>query len=293
MCGTSYHYYFAGAGIVICRSLTKRRTAMLRIAAAVTVVILGAMLNPGTARASTGLGDGDVQIARTAQDFSYRTYNRHWSVVAVQPAATADWDLALRDSSGTTVASSLYGVGQTDFVAVDSNIGRRPFGSYTATVTQYTPGVYWIQQRTGADTITIPAITHHGVTGPSDPDLAFVSLADNDVVSIADIHLSAGEQFWANTTTAWSTLLLIESDLSVPTTFAQGRATATARQHTQVLDGCTLYTAQRTGWHALVMIGNRAPTTHTPPQGTAYALHRVDPSTPTNCPQRNFPAPTP
>ncbi|GAA2511473.1 hypothetical protein [Winogradskya humida] len=265
----------------------------MRIKAMIAAVAVAVVLSPGVAHASTGIGNGEIRIARTAQDYTYRTYNRHWSVVAVQPAATADWDLALRDNAGSIVATSVYGAGRTDFVAVDSNVGRRPFDVYTAVVTAYTPGLHWVQQFAGTDTVTLPAVTHHGVTGAGDPDLAFVSLADHDVVAIADLYLSAGESFWANTTTAAASLFLLDSDPANPGTFAQGRATATARQHTQVLDGCTLYTAQRTGWHALVMIGDRAPETHNPTQGTAYALHRVDPGTPASCPQRNFPAPTP
>jgi hypothetical protein len=265
----------------------------MRVTAFATAVVLVVAFSPGAAHASTGLGSGEVRIARTPQDYTYRTYNRHWSIVALQPAATADWDLTLRDKTGSTVATSLLGAGRTDFVAVDSNTGKRPFGAYTAAVTAYTPGVYWVQHLAGTDTLTLPAITHHGVTGPSDPDLAFVSLAEHDLVSITDIQLSAGESFWANTTTAASSLFLLDSDPANPATFAQGRATAAARQHTQVLDGCTLYTAQRSGWHALAMIGDRAPKKSSPAQGTAYALHRVDPAAPASCPQRNFPAPTP
>lgn len=265
----------------------------MRVTAILATVVLAVTLTPGAASASTGLGDGEIRLARTAQDYTYRTYQRHWSVVAVQPSATADWDLTLRDGAGTTVATSLYGAGRTDFVAVDSTTGRRPLSVYTAAVTAYTPGRYWVQQHTGTETITLPAITHHGVTGAGDPDLAFAVLADQDVVSIADIQLSAGESFWASTPTAASSLFLLESDPADPATFAQGRAAATTRQHTQVIDGCTLYTAQRSGRHALVMIGDRAPETHEPTQGRAYALHRVDPSTPASCPQRNFPAPTP
>ncbi|GAA3338495.1 hypothetical protein GCM10020358_18800 [Amorphoplanes nipponensis] len=265
----------------------------MRLPVVLAAVVLVVTFSAGAASASTGLGDGEVRLARTAQDYTYRTYQRHWSVVAVQPAAAADWDLTLRDNAGTTVATSLYGAGRTDFVAVDSNAGRRPLGAYTAAVTAYTPGLYWVQQHTGTDTITLPPVTHHGVTGAGDPDLAFAGLADHDVVSIVDIELSAGESFWATTTTAASSLFLLESDPSAPATFAQGRATAAARQHTQVLDGCTLYTAQVSGRHALVMIGDRSPETHDPTQGQGYALHRVDPSTPASCPQRNFPAPTP
>ncbi|MEV4843633.1 hypothetical protein AB0K20_10495 [Micromonospora matsumotoense] len=274
-------------------SRTGRRWCGVHLAGLLVVALAAPLPYPGAAVAGTGLGDGDVLIARTAQDYTYRTYQRRWSVVAVQPTATADWDLTLRDSAGTTLATSWYGVGRTDFVVVDSTTGHRPFGGYTAVVTAYTPGPYWVQQRTDTTTITLPPVTHPGTTGAADPDLTFSSLVDHDVVTVADLYLAAGESFWANTTTAASSLLLAESDPADPATFAQGRATVAARQHTQVLDGCTLYTAQRTGWHALVQLGDRAPSTHVPTQGTGYALHRVDPARPLSCPQREFPGPTP
>lgn len=263
---------------------------MRRVVAAAVAVLFAVGFTPGVARAATGLGDGQVRVARVAQDYTYRTFRPGWSVVAVQPDVTADWDLTLRDGGGTALASSLLGTGRTDFVAVDSNVGRRPLGAYTAAVTQYRPGVHWVQQHTGVDTLTLPPVTHHGTTGAGDPDLAFVSLPEDEVVAIAEVQLSAGESFWAHTTTAAASLYLVESD---PATFVLGRATAAARQQTQVLDGCTRYTAQRTGRHALVLAGDRPLTAHTPPQGTAYALHRIDPSTPAACPLRNFPAPTP
>ncbi|MEU7982565.1 hypothetical protein AB0B63_29040 [Micromonospora sp. NPDC049081] len=274
-------------------SRTGRRWCGVHLAALLAVALAAPLPYPGAAVAGTGLGDGDVLVARTAQDYVYRTYQRRWSVVAVQPAATADWDLTLRDAAGTTLATSWYGLGRTDFVVVDSTAGHRPFGAYTAAVSAYTAGPYWVQQRTDTTTITLPPVTHSGTTGAADPDLTFSSLVDHDVITVADLYLTAGESFWANTTTAASSLLLAESDPADPTTFAQGRATVAARQHTQVLDGCTLYTAQRTGWHALVQLGDRAPSTHVPTQGTGYALHRVDPARPLSCPQREFPGPTP
>ncbi|MFY1627783.1 hypothetical protein ACN268_32005 [Micromonospora sp. WMMD735] len=274
-------------------SRSARRWFGVRLAGTVALALTVPLAHPGAAVAGTALGDGDVQIARTAQDYTYRTYQRHWSVVAVQPAATADWDLTLRDAAGSTLATSLYGLGRTDFVVVDSTAGHRPFGAYTAAVTAYTPGPYWVQQRTDTATITLPPVTHSGTTGAADPDLTFSSLVDHDVVTVADLWLTAGESFWAHTTTAASSLLLAGSDPADPTSFVQSRATVAARQHTEVIDGCTRYTAQRTGWHALIQIGDRAPSTHVPTQGAGYALHRIDPARPLSCPQREFPGPTP
>jgi hypothetical protein len=260
---------------------------------AVLTLTAAALSVPASAQAATSLSNGAVVLARTPQEYTYSARYQRWSVVAVQSAPTSDWDLHLLDKPGTVLATSVYGLGATDFVTVDSNAGRRPAGSYRAQVTEYTAGPYWVQQRTGNETITLPPITHHGVSGPGDPDLAFSVLVDHDLVSVADIYLTAGEQFWAHTTSAKGQLYLVGDSALSPATWVQSRATASGRQETEVLDGCTRYTAENTGWHALVQVGDRSPSTHIPTQGTAYALHRVDPASPASCPQRNFPDPTP
>jgi hypothetical protein len=121
----------------------------------------------GAAMASTALRDGVVVAARTPQVYTFSTRNPHWSIIAVQSAPTADFDLEVRDKAGSTLAPSTYGLGATDFVAIDTNPGRRPAAVHTALVTQYTPGSLWVQQRARSEVITLPRITHHGVSGPA------------------------------------------------------------------------------------------------------------------------------
>jgi hypothetical protein len=118
-------------------------------------------------------------------------------------------------------------------------------------------------------------------------------LNSNAVVSISDIYLTAGESFWASTPADANELYLLEADPSASSTWVQSRAIASIRQHTQVIDNCTLYTASVTGWHALVLVDDTQPVATNPQQGIGIALHQYDPTLPNYCPMADFPAATP
>lgn len=268
-----------------------RKRAVIRFA--VPAALLMVAVSATTAYAGGNLPSGALVSGTTAQQYSYTTSYDYWSVTAVQPTATSDYDLTLYDAGGHPLASSTYGEGVADFVAVDSNYGTRPFQEYYPDVTQYSPGSYWAQAQYGAKTITLPTPTHHGTTGFSDPDITYSNLNSDNIVSISDIYLIGGESFWAVSPNAASQLYLLEADPSHPSTFVQSRYEATLRLHTQVIDNCTLYTATTTGWHALVQVRDSAPTVTNPVQGLAFGLHAYDPSQPSYCPIANFPAATP
>ncbi|GHJ49215.1 hypothetical protein Cs7R123_65570 [Catellatospora sp. TT07R-123] len=264
----------------------RRITALPALLAGLLVAAL-----PGVAQAAVSLADGAVVAASAPETYLYTTGNYYWSVAAVQPAVPGGTDLTLNDGTGAILATSIMPGSRTDFTAVNSNSGFRPLGRYQAVATG--TGSYWVQQRSGAAIVNLPPITHSGSTGPSDPDLAFATLVDHDIVSIADIWLTSGQQFWAATSGAGSHVFLLSSTAGVPGTYVRNRTAAASSQTIEYVDGCTRYTATATGWHALVVIGDRAPVTHVPTQGVAYALKRVDPATPNSCPVRNFPDPTP
>lgn len=269
--------------------MSSRAVRRLAVPAALLLVVVGA----SEAYAGGNLPNGSLVTGTTTQQYSYTTQYDYWSVTAVQPTSTSDYDLTVFDAGGAALASSTYGTGITDFVAVDSNSGTRPFQTYYPEVSRYTSGSYWVQAQYGARTVTLPTPTHHGTTGFSDPDIAYISLNSDDVASIADIYLTAGQSFWAVSPSAASQLYLLEADTSHASTFVQSRYTATQRLHTAVVDNCTLYTATTTGWHALVLVKDTPPTVTNPVQGIAYGLHQYDPTQQNYCPMANFPAATP
>lgn len=250
------------------------------------------------APASAGgtLANNQVYTYSTAQGFNYSTTVPYWSVVAELPAQPADYDLQLLNSGGGLVTSSTYGAGYTDFVAVDSNSGTEPYQTYYPNVVHYSgTGQYAIEVQDGSRIVTIPTPTHQGTTGFSDPDLTFMNLNSNHVVSVGDIYLTAGESFWASGQgTAGSELYLMEANPSNSSSFIQSRYTAALNQNEQVIDHCTLYTAEVSGWHGLVFVSDTWPVATNPQQGIGIALHAFDATDPSGyCPIADFPGATP
>jgi hypothetical protein len=258
--------------------------------AAVAAVVVAALALPGVAHSATTLPDATVVITAVPGDYTITTTTGYWSVVGLQPSFDNDYDLRLSDGSGASGASAL-GTGYTDFVAIDSNFERRQRGSYTVSVTRWSgTGGYAVQFRDGHSLASLPRPAWDGVSGPSDPDITLATLPDQAVVTIADIYLDAGTAFWASSTSWAGHLFLLEST-SDATTWIQNRGIARLGGDPVIVDGCTLYTARASGWHALVVIGDRFPGSIG--ADASYALHAYDPNRPITCPVKNFPSPTP
>jgi hypothetical protein len=88
-------------------------------------------------------------------------------------------------------------------------------------------------------------------------------------------------------------VFFLESNPASPATYVRSRGSAVSSASGRVVDGCTIYTARFTGWHAIAVVTNSLPAATNPPGGSAYPLHRYSPSRPTSCPIKNFPGPTP
>jgi hypothetical protein len=263
---------------------------MLPGGAALLLVIVTAT----PAFASVALSNDTVYTYSSTQTFSYATSVPYWSVTAELPQTPAD-GLDLLNVGGGLLDSSQSAAGHTDFVAVDSNSGTEPYQTYYPYVPHPSSGSYVVEVQDGASIVTIPTPTHQGTTGFSDPNLAFMNVNSNQVVSISDIYLTAGESFWASGQgSAGSELYLLEANPSNSSSFIQSRAAAAGDQNEKVVDDCTEYTAEVTGWHALVMVSDTWPVTTSPQGGIAFALHAFDATDPVGyCPIADFPAATP
>lgn len=266
----------------------------LMLAAGTALALIAFVAAPAFAGGT--LANDTVYTYSTAQGFDYATTVPYWSVVAELPQEPADYGLNLLNVGGGLLDSSDYGAGHTSFVAVDSNSGTEPFQTYYPSVVHHSgSGSYAIEVQDGANEVFIPTPTHQGTTGFSDPDLAFMNIDSNQVVSISDIYLTAGESFWASGDgTAGSLLYLLEANPTNTSSFIQSRGAAAEDQNTKVIDDCTLYTAEVTGWHALVMVSDTWPVATNPQQGLGIALHAFDTTDPSGyCPLADFPGPTP
>jgi hypothetical protein len=115
----------------------------------------------------------------------------------------------------------------------------------------------------------------------------------SDVISVADVWLNAGDACWALVPNTTSGFYFLESNPSQSSTFIRSRAQAAAVAGTRSAQGCTLYVANYTGWHAVVALTGGRPQVTDPVTGKAYPLHRYDPSRPNTCLMRNFPGNAP
>jgi hypothetical protein len=254
------------------------------------VATVAAIVLVGQAAYASTLTDGVViDTNAVSATYTFNTVSDYWSVIGV--ATSADYDLRLY-AGGVLLGTSDYGTGVTDFIAINSNL--RPLGAYSAVVNHYAgTGSYYVEQRQGHTVTSLPVPDNDGVTGPSDPDLAFAAVNSQDVISVSDIYLIAGQQYWVNAANTGQDFYMLESNPGDSSTFIRTRAQATAIAGTSTAEGCTLYTANYTGWHGLVEINPILPVFTNPQQGTANALDGYDPARPNTCPQRNFPDPTP
>jgi hypothetical protein len=263
-----------------------------RLGAVLTVIaVAGSLLVTQGAFGSTPLADGAVVVSSVAPTtYTFNTISDYWSVVAV--ATASDYDLTLANSSNVVVGTSDYGTGTTDFIAINSNL--LPLGAYSATVSHWSgSSPFYVQQNQGHTVTTLPVPDNDGVTGPSDPDLAFAAVQSQNVISVSDIYLTAGQKFWVNVVNTSQYFYFLESNPADPSTFIRSRAQATSIAGTKYAEGCTMYTANYTGWHGLIEVNDGLPSVTAPQQGEANALDGYDPARPNTCPQRDFPGPTP
>jgi len=258
----------------------------------VTVLALPGVANAAALAAeSVQLGSSSAQPPAATTTWDFTTTSHFWSIVGVY--SDSDYDLTL-SAAGRTLTSSVYGAGRTDFIAIDSNDAHRPFGSYRATVRRYAGTTnFAVEQMQGRFVTSLPVPANDGVSGPGDADIAFATISSNRVVRISDIFLTAGDAFWVKTSAVDSDVFFLESNPADATTWIRNRASAVSSVNSRVVDGCTVYTAQFTGWHAIAMVNNSWPVTTDPAGGTGYPLIQYSTSRPSSCPVKNFPGPTP
>lgn len=237
---------------------------------------------------AAGLTDGTVYRPSSTTSYDVNPTRSTWSAVAVY--SPYQWNVSLFSGAGGWLASSTAPMGQTDFIAINSY--ARPLATYRAEATRVSGSPGYVQWRQASQKVVLPYPANDGVDGPSDPDIAIVSIRRSDVVSVATMWLGAGESFWVDTIPNREFFLLETNPYSSGSTILT-RSGATYVPGMRVVGNCTLYRANYTGWHGLLMVTNLTPMVTKPVSGFAVALHRFDPARPNTCPQRNFPDYTP
>jgi hypothetical protein len=236
-----------------------RRTGSLLAAALAGAVVLAL---PGVASAAVAVTPLTSKVAVTgarAGLYSATTGHPYWSVVAVYPPADQDYDLGVYDNAGHQLASSAYGTGTVDFVAIDSN--HRALGTYQVSVTGFAgaTGQYRIEL---ADPGTILPKSGTVCCGEE------YVFTNGDFIEINDVYLTAGSEYGLGNSFQGELFLMGDNPVD-SSTWVRSRANAVA--YTSPVPGgaygCALYRAPRSGWYGLISIDD-------PPPGGQHGLQR-------------------
>jgi hypothetical protein len=206
------------------------------------------------------LTDGVPLVRPTPMEqhnYRYDTHFAFWSVVAIRPPATADYDLLLfddRDQKQQLEDSALL-AGHVDFIAVDSNAGRRPLGDYYPRVQRLNgAGDYVIDLADSGSLLVSTATRAMGV---------------NDIVAIWDVCLAANEQVTITVTPSDPSqdaqLFLMRSELGNPSTHVRARSAAVASATGQGAGApeTITYTAPEASCHGVVLVNRAGAGTYT------------------------------
>jgi hypothetical protein len=182
-------------------------------------------------------------------NFSYTTTSRYWSVTAIRPPAGSDYDLRLWDDPAQTalLATSNLGSSAVDFIAVDSNYGKRPLGDYYPRVQYYSGALnsYQIELAQGTDVLN--------------PGASTITMGSGHVVAVRDTYLTAGTPVTlaVNPTNAGQTAeLFLMGDDASPTSWTRPRSSAIASASSTYpgLPAAFNYTPTKSGWYGVVLI---------------------------------------
>jgi len=230
-------------------SVPLRRRITRLLASMVCAAAVGGLL-PATAYAAVEPLQDYVPVSSTKvsedldENWSFSTHTPYWSVLAVQPSSGQDSYTDVGFDGTGFVRSAPNGVTGVNFVAIDSNAGRRPFGPYFGRAIPGGAPRYTIMLAQGAD------IVGAGSTS--------ITWGGGRFVTVRDIYLTAG-QLATVTVNPADIAYLFASDPADSSTWVQPRDLASARTS----GGRMRYTAVRAGWHGLVLVNRRGVGTST------------------------------
>ena len=211
----------------------------------------------------------------TVHEYNFTTGHNFWSVVAIRSQGTTDLNLATYDSSDAFLNLSFQGIdgdgfGTIDFVATDSNGGRRAYpAGYNARVTRPVGGPStWNYTTEFADPGKVL------VPGPNTVELA----TPNRVVNVRDVWVPKNTTV---TITAQPTvpgqyaeIFLMGSTSGQPGTYVQGRGQAVAKAAApKPSKAATLtYTSTADRYYGFVIVNRMVPPTGALPPAGNYTV---------------------
>jgi hypothetical protein len=181
------------------------------------------------------------------ENWSFSTNRPYWSVLAVRPSP--GWDVITDvafDGTAGFVRSTPNGILGVNFIAIDSNGGRRPFGPYFGRAITATPPPNWPG---GASPYTI---MHAQGASIIYPGTTTITWAPGVFLVVRDIYLTAGQQITV-TINRGDMAYLFASDPANSATWVQPRD----RASTRTTSGRMRYTAPVSAWYGLVLVNGR------------------------------------
>ncbi|MDQ1646133.1 MAG: hypothetical protein QOJ50_2317 [Cryptosporangiaceae bacterium] len=248
----------------------RRNRLLLASAALGGVLALGlgvpAAAAPALAPAAWIVANG-TQPALT--DYTATPSGPFWSAVVLDPGYQSgddadpdqDYDLWAYDSAGKGLASSRLGIGEIDYVAIDSN--TRTVEPYRVQVQKFHATSTHEQYRLvfASGTLTVgPGRTALAVPPGPQPNNAYVRDIYLRAGSTATVF-AAGDNVTCPTSvgTLFLHAFLLGTDPANPATAVQGRPGALARsfslqQHGTACGVTLTYTAKTAGWYGLLIV---------------------------------------
>jgi hypothetical protein len=230
------------------------RRRLVRTFSNLACVVAVVVLLPAPAYAVETLRDYvPVTSIRLSEDldenWTFTTHTNYWSVLGVRPSSGWDVYTDVGFDGGGFVRSAPNGILGVNFVAIDSNGGRRPFGQYFARAITNTPPPNWPG---GASPYTIMIAQGTSIIGAG---INVVGWRGGVFLVVKDIYLAAGQQVTVNINPL-DTAYLFASDMADSATWVQPRDSASARTS----GGWMQYTAPRSAWYGLVLVNQRGAT---------------------------------
>ena len=254
-----------------------RRAGVLSAVATAAVLAQMAANTPAQAVVSTPL-PAQSPITRLeptsgSHAYSSTTARPFWSLVAVRPFGTSDLDLSLFNSSDNFLASSNRGINSdgfadVDFVAIDSNAGRRPVGTYISRVFKFSGAVTWKYTVEFAD----PGKQLFAGSNT-------MSIASGHVADVADLSLAAGQTVTIKVDShvigQYPELFVMGStsalDATVPAQQALAHGAA-AQPSSNKVPATVTFTAPHAGFYGVVLVNKTVPPTGAIPPGGDFAV---------------------
>ncbi len=207
--------------------------------------------------------------------YSMTTARNYWSVIAIRPQGTTDMDLSLFDANNAFLNFSLQGINNdgfatVDFVAIDSNAGRRAFPSnYTGRAyVQTASPVKWNYNTEFADPGQLLSAGANTV-----------NLGAANVANVRDIFVTAGQtvtiEARPNAHGQYPEIFLMSSTAGKAFTFVRSRSEAVASAVASGPDRKAelTYTATASGYYGFVIVNRTVPPTGANPGPGDYTVH--------------------